>query len=229
MVGKEVNDLRTFFDSRREGPGIWKWLHYFDIYERHFAKFRNKPLNILEIGIYSGGSLDMWREYFGPECMIYGVDVQPDCTVYERAGVKVFIGDQSKADFWREFKTATPMMDIIIDDGSHKPTHQITTLEALLPHLNPGGVYLCEDVHGYPESAFAMHVHSMAHRLNEHSGFLKNKDDDDRRLVKPTTQFQSDIAGIHLYPYVVLIEKNTEPVAEFVAPKRGTEWQPFKP
>lgn len=224
-----MNDLRAFFDSRTEGPGIWKWLHYFDIYERHFAKFRGQPINILEIGIYSGGSLDMWRDYFGPAAMIHGVDVQPDCLAYEREGVRVWIGDQSSASFWERFKIAAPMMDIIIDDGSHKPTHQITTLESLLPHLRPGGVYLCEDVHGYPESAFAMHVHRMAHRLNEHAGFQKNKDDDDRRLVKPTTEFQAEISGIHLYPYVVIVEKNAEPVAELVAPKRGTEWQPFKP
>src|SRR3954463_16191800 len=142
MVGEKVNDLRAFFDARREGPGIWKWLHYFDIYERHFAKFRNRSVNLLEIGIYSGGSLDMWRDYFGSRAMIYGVDVQPDCAVYESQGVKVFIGDQSKAAFWERFKAATPMRDIIIDEGSHKPTHQITTLDALLPHLNPGGVYL---------------------------------------------------------------------------------------
>lgn len=224
-----MSDLRTFFDGRAQGPGIWKWLHYFPIYERYFAKFRGRPVNLLEIGIYSGGSLDMWREYFGAEAMIYGVDVQPDCRVYERDGVKVFIGDQASADFWDGFKSSTPMMDIIIDDGSHKPTHQRTTLEALLPHLNLGGVYLCEDVHGYPESAFAMHVHRLAHGLNEHTGFQKNPQDDDRRLVKATTPFQAEIAGVHLYPYAVVIEKNDEPVAEFVAPKRGTEWQPFKP
>lgn len=228
-----MSDLRAFFDARREGPGIWKWNHYFPIYERHFAKFRNQPLTLLEIGIYSGGSLDMWREYFGPQAQIIGVDIAPECKVYERDGVQVFIGDQSDPVFWRQFKADAPKLDIIIDDGSHKPRHQLTTLEELLPHLNPGGVYLCEDIHGYPEkrgdSPFAAHVYQMAHGLNTHTGFEKNPGDDDRRLVKATTTFQSEIAGIHLYPYCIVLEKNEEPVAEFVAPKRGTEWQPFRP
>lgn len=224
-----MSDLRTFFDSRRVGAGIWKWNHYFPIYERHFAKFRRRPINLLEIGIYSGGSLDMWRDYFGPHAHIIGVDVQEDCKAYEGDGVTVVIGDQSDPAFWREFKATQPKLDIIIDDGSHKPRHQLTTLEELLPHLNYGGVYLCEDIHGYPESVFASHVHQLAHGLNTHTGFEKNPQDDDRRLVKATTPFQSEIASVCLYPYICVVEKNDGPVSEFVAPKRGTEWQPFKP
>src|SRR4051812_44526614 len=53
------NPLRAFFDARREGPGIWKWTHYFDIYHRHFARFVGREVHVLEIGIYSGGSLEM--------------------------------------------------------------------------------------------------------------------------------------------------------------------------
>lgn len=223
-----MSDLRTFFDARTEGPGIWKWNHYFPIYERHFAKFRNRPINLLEVGIYSGGSLDMWLDYFGPQIRIFGVDIAPECKVYERDGVDVFIGDQADAEFWEAFKAGTPKMDIVIDDGSHKPRHQLRTMEAMLPHMNPGGVYLCEDVHGYPESAFAAHVHQLAHGLNTHSGFERNEDNN-RKLVKRTTPFQAEIASVCLYPYVVIVEKNEAPVEEFVAPKRGTEWQPFTP
>lgn len=223
------HDLRAFFDAHKEGHGIWKWLHYFPIYERHFAKFRGRPINLLEIGIYSGGSLDMWRDYFGPRAHIFGVDIQRECQVYTRHGITVVIGDQSNPAFWVEFKALMPMMDIVIDDGSHKPRHQLTTLEEMLPHIKPGGVYLCEDIHGYPQSVFAEHVHQLAHGLNNHIGFEKNKYDDDRRLVKQTTPFQAEIRSVCLYPYVAVIEKYEEPVAEFVAPKRGTQWQPFTP
>jgi hypothetical protein len=59
------NPLWQYFTNHNEGRGIWKWNHYFPIYHRHFSKFIGKPVKILEIGIYSGGSLDMWRSYFG--------------------------------------------------------------------------------------------------------------------------------------------------------------------
>ena len=59
------NDLQIFFDNHRNGNGIWKWSHYFDIYNRHFCKYRDREVNVLEIGVYSGGSLEMWERYFG--------------------------------------------------------------------------------------------------------------------------------------------------------------------
>ncbi len=50
------NPLRDYFEANREGPGIWRWQHYFDIYHRHFARFVGREVNVLEIGVYSGGS-----------------------------------------------------------------------------------------------------------------------------------------------------------------------------
>src|SRR5689334_10743723 len=61
--GEGANPLRDFFAARREGRGIWKWDHYFEIYHRHLEPLRRRggPLNVVEIGVYSGGSLEMWR------------------------------------------------------------------------------------------------------------------------------------------------------------------------
>src|SRR4051812_2939766 len=59
----ERNRMREFFDARRTGPGIWKWNHYFDIYHRHLAKFVGRGAHVMEIGVYSGGSLEMWGGY----------------------------------------------------------------------------------------------------------------------------------------------------------------------
>ena len=224
-----MNTLREFFYSRTTGPGVWKWDHYFEIYDRHFRRFVDRPVSLLEIGVYSGGSLEMWRAYLGPLARVYGVDIHPDCKAYEKPGVEIFIGDQGDPGFWREFKAAVPPLDVVIDDGSHKARNQIMTLEALLPHINPGGVYLCEDIHGYPDNRFAEYVGILARALNDHRGLETNPEDDARRLVRRPTELQAEIDGIHLYPYVAVVEKRAAPLAEFVAPKRGTEWQPFKP
>jgi hypothetical protein len=98
------NPLRAFFDSRKTGRGIWKWLHYFDIYHNHFGKFVGGRVNVLEIGVYSGGSLEMWKHYFGPECHIYGVDIEESCKCYENDYTEIFVGDQEDRDFWKTFR-----------------------------------------------------------------------------------------------------------------------------
>src|SRR5436190_5798105 len=129
------NRLRAFFDANDEGNGIFKFLHYFDIYDRHFSKFVGKEVHIVEVGVYSGGSLKMWRDYFGDKCTIYGVDILDQCRSYESENVKIFIGDQQSREFWRGFKSKVPHVDILIDDGGHLAEQQIVTLEEILPHL----------------------------------------------------------------------------------------------
>lgn len=220
------NDLRTYFDAVESGPGIWKWMHYFDIYHRHLEKFRGKPVNVLEIGIYSGGSIGMWKAYFGPRCHVYGVDIEPACKIYEGRGVEIFIGDQADRGFWTHFKDRVPNLDVVIDDGGHLVDQQVATLEELLPHLRPGGVYLCEDIHR-ASNRLGYYISGLSQRLNGGDRPEANPDDDDRRLVARASAFQGAIDSVHMYPFVVVIEKRDAPVAEFVAPKHGTHWQPF--
>jgi len=222
-----VNPIRQFFEARKHGGnGIWKWNHYFDIYHRHFERFRGQAVHVLEIGIYSGGSLEMWREYFGPACRIYGVDIQPACKAYENDATQVFIGDQSDRGFWERFRREVPALDIVIDDAGHNPDHQAVAMEELLPHLRRGGVYLCEDVTGVSNS-FAARVHRTADDLNACHNRLHNEGDDERRIVCAPTPLQAEIDSVHLYPFVCVIEKTPEPRGEMIAPKHGTVWQPF--
>jgi hypothetical protein len=205
------NRLREFFDGRTTGRGIWKWEHYFDIYDRHFAKFVDKSPSVLEIGVLGGGSLDMWRHYFG-DVALYGADINPACRGYEDAHTKMFIGDQADREFWKAFKRSVPRLDIVVDDGGHRPEQQIATFEELLPHLQPGGVYLCEDMHG-EHNGFCTYMHGVVKRMNAMTG------------AKPS-EFQRWIRSVHFYPYVTVIEKTAQPVEQFVAPKHGTEWSP---
>ena len=215
------NPLRNYFYSVETGLGILKWDHYLDIYHRHFEKFRGKEVNVLEVGVYRGGSLRMWKDYFGPKCRVYGVDIEKDCKVYEDDSVKVFIGDQGDREFWRRFKEQVPNIDIVIDDGGHKSYQQIVTLEEMLPHLRPGGVYLCEDVHGI-RNEFLFYMDGFSHNLHRAS-LMENVDNNARRVVCRSSEFQSTIHSVHFYPFVTVVEKRVKPLAEFVAP----EWPPF--
>ena len=177
-------------------------------------------MSILEIGIYSGGSLDMWKNYFGSGCQIYGIDVQEACRVYEGDGKRIFIGDQADREFWRQFREQVPSLDIVIDDGGHRPEQQMVTLEETLPYLRPGGVYLCEDIHRI-HNKFSAYVGGLINHFN--STVLKPAPD----LTAVPTGFQRAIHAIHSYPFMIVIERSAAPVQQFIAPKRGTEWQPF--
>jgi len=211
--------LENYFDEHLTGPGLWKWRHYFPIYEKHFEKFRGQEVHIVEIGIFSGGSLRMWREYFGEQVHIYGVDIEPSCKAYESPGTRVFVGDQSDPTFWKKFIREVPAVDIVIDDGGHQAFQQIPTLEALLPHVRPGGVYLCEDVQGQFND-FHDYVSGLSRNLNAMG--RGNPD----VSVRPS-EFQKAIESIHFYPFVTVIEKRSSQLKDLVAPKHGTEWQPF--
>ncbi len=139
-------NLKNIFLSHK-GRLIDKWEHYFYIYETHFAKYIGKSPKILEIGIYHGGSLQMWKKYFGTGASIVGMDINPECKNYEEEGIKIEIGDQSDSSFWKSFFSKHGDFDIIIDDGSHINLHQIITFINAWPHLKEDGTFLVEDCH----------------------------------------------------------------------------------
>src|SRR5690606_21925300 len=119
-----------------------------------------------------------------------------------------------------------PEIDVIIDDGGHESHQQIPTLEELVPCLRPGGVYICEDVHGSANN-FMQYVYGLASQMNSMDGFRDAPDDAERRLVVSANKMQNSIRSIALYPFVVAIEMNVRRTSELFAPKRGTQWQPF--
>jgi cephalosporin hydroxylase len=130
-----------------KGPQLHKWHHYFEVYESLLESYRHKPLNFLEIGLWKGGSLDMWRQYFGDQAMIAGCDIKPACEKYAEHGFKIFIGDQSDPAFLNQMLDQLPVLDVVIDDGGHTASQQITSFEAIYPRMNPSGLYIVEDTH----------------------------------------------------------------------------------
>jgi len=93
------NPLENYFYTNRKNI-IHKWAHYFDIYHSHFKSFIDTKCVVLEIGVSMGGSLQMWKQYFGAEAKIYGVDIQPACKKFEEKNIEIFIGSQSDRDFF---------------------------------------------------------------------------------------------------------------------------------
>jgi hypothetical protein len=107
--------LWEIFHDQLDCPST-KWSHYFGIYEGHIAALRDKPISLLEIGIYKGGSLTLWRKYF-TQAAIFGADIDPACLKHQREGVRVFIGNQADPAFLNSLVLETGDLDIVIDDG----------------------------------------------------------------------------------------------------------------
>ena len=142
-----MNDLYAFFQQGRNQRRIDKWHHYFEIYERHLARLRPANPTLLEIGVQGGGSLEMWRQYFGHAAPVYGIDIDPAVRRHEDIATKIFIGDQANAGFLRDVLAQTGPLDLVIDDGGHTANQQITSFETIYPTLSETGIYLVEDTH----------------------------------------------------------------------------------
>lgn len=207
----------------------------FDIYERHFAKFRGTDVHIAEVGIFSGGSMRMWRWYFGEKAVIYGIDISNATLAYEGnpkygSPKKIFIGDQSNPAFWKKFKAEVPRVDILLDDGGHQSFQQIATMEAMLPHIAPGGVMLTEDLHGVNSVEFVKTVSETYLRgpgsLNK--GFSSRKP---KCATCDLTTFalsgaQHVLAHVTFHPWITVFEKLAAPINHYYMSKHGSQWQP---
>lgn len=125
-----------------------RYHNYLPYYWLHFRDIREHVRTVVEIGVETDRSVRMWEEFF-PGATIYGIDINPVCKAYESGRVKILIGDQSDTSFLddclREIGRAP---DIVIDDGSHRPEHQIATFNFLLPRLSDHGIYVVEDTGG---------------------------------------------------------------------------------
>ena len=120
---------------------------YFECYEHFFSKYRGKKITFVEIGVLGGGSLFMWRDYFGKNARIIGIDLNKDCLKWEKYGFEIYIGDQSDEFFWEKFKNNVGGIDLVLDDGGHTYEQQIITVENLLNSINDKGMILVEDTH----------------------------------------------------------------------------------
>ena len=123
------------------GRRLDKWRHYFDIYDRHFDRFRGEDVRILEIGVDHGGSLQLWKRYFGVDAQIVGVDKDPRCGALAEEQIDIKIGNQADIEFLKGLGA----FDIVIDDGSHNQMDQLASFETLWPKTRH--VYLIEDCH----------------------------------------------------------------------------------
>jgi hypothetical protein len=113
-------------------------------YDKEFLKYKDQEIKLLEIGVHRGGGLAVFHEYF-EKAQIWGVDpfdfgAIKNCEPFPR--IKVFYAD----GYTEQFSSFLPSFDIIIDDGPHTKESHLQSLKLYLSKLNPGGVFVIEDI-----------------------------------------------------------------------------------
>ena len=124
-----------------------KHLNYFDVYDDLLNRFIDKEIIFVEIGVLNGGSLFMWRDYFGKKARIIGIDLNPDVKKFEEDGFETFIGNQEDPNFWKSFFKKIGPVDIVLDDGGHTNKQQIITVLNTANNIKDGGKLVIEDTH----------------------------------------------------------------------------------
>lgn len=165
-----------------------KSLHFLEAYELHLSTYRGRSPSILEIGCGyppsentqgMGGSLRLWREWFGVGTRVCGLDIIEGCKQYEDPPnlISVEIGSQDDPLFLDSVVQKHGPFDIIIDDGSHLDDHMKKSFQLLYPYLKNGGTYIVEDINDHIKSGnsfksadrFISFALNMASRLQKYS------------------------------------------------------------
>jgi len=157
MSLQELLNTGNYFTDKGRYPNSTKFydtskvdLHnYIPIYENLFKDLKHKPIDFLEIGIYNGGSLKLWRDYF-TQATITGIDIvytDTAKTTLADTNVNVYLSDStdSNSDVLTN-KIKNTDFDVIIDDGCHSFEYQYKTLQNYWKKLKNGGIYIIEDI-----------------------------------------------------------------------------------
>jgi hypothetical protein len=194
--------------SGNKGAVVHKWHHYIPIYDRYFSRFRNTPLRFLEIGVSKGGSLQMWRRYFGPQAHICGIDIEPACARFDGQAGMVRIGSQDDPAFLSSVVEELGGIDVVLDDGSHHMAHIRASLEVLFPRLAEGGVYMIEDLHCAYWPRYGGGPRQSANFFN----IVRALIDDMHRWYHQTPvrvpELDGFLSGVHVHDSIVVLEKH---------------------
>jgi hypothetical protein len=149
--------------ATKHGTDKWNWHHYTPHYHRLLNDRRSAVKKVLEIGIgdpssmadptgkpyIPGASLRMWEEYF-PNAELYALDNNRSLLINQGRTHSFWCDQGDEASLRNVMSQLGNDFDLIVDDGSHVPQHQVLTAKMLAPLLASNGMYVIEDVWLYP-------------------------------------------------------------------------------
>jgi len=201
-----TGDLAQIYSSEKEGEAH-KWHHYIPIYEKYFEKYRGQKVRFLEIGVSKGGSLRMWREYLGPNAVIFGIDIDKDCLRFNGVYAEVRIGSQDDSSFLTSVVKEMGGIDVVLDDGSHKMQHIAASLRILFPQLNFGGTYLVEDLHAAYWKSYGGGYNSKGNFFRIIPSLINDIHSRYHPYGKESVLAKDGVSSIHIHDSIVVLEK----------------------
>lgn len=194
MTGKDFEEAAV-----RHGTDKVRYMRY---YWSHMRKWLQSPISILELGVFHGASVRMFAELF-PQAKIHGIDINRECSKHASPPqINIHIGSQVDQRFLSGVVSSMGSVDVVIDDGSHMMDHMKTSFDILFQRLNPGGLYVVEDLG-------CCYMQQFGGELRHHGTFIEKAKDlvdnvnVDSRLGNPLM-----ISGIHFYDNIVFIGKS---------------------
>lgn len=202
---------------------LMKMDHYLDIYDRLFDGWQGRDVSFLEIGVYKGGSIRMWRDFWGPNASVTFLDIDPACADLQIDGTSIEIGDQTDAAFLQRVAEKYGPFDIIVDDGGHKMDQQSTSFRVLWPHVKNNGRYIVEDTHtsywpgfggGYKAKA------SFIERCKDLVDYMHSwyTDQDD---IFPFHAAAKQVGSVQFFDSLVVIEKSLKSAPFSITSRNG--------
>lgn len=189
------------------GKPVHKWTHYFPVYEQYFQKYVGRPVVFLEIGCGKGGSLQMWKEYFGPHAKIIGIDINPKCKKFEEDQIDIRIGSQSDVQFLNSVIEEFGYPDIVLDDGSHLMSDILTSFNHLYPKTDKNGIYMVEDLHTAYWEEYEGGLRKEGSFIEKCKYLIDELNAEHSRGKVDISNFSKTTLSMHFYDSMVVFEK----------------------
>lgn len=218
-----MNYFRNYI-SQTDDRMIMKMDHYLDIYDKLLRDWQGRDVSFLEIGVYKGGSIRMWRDFWGPKSTVTFLDIDPACAALQLDGTKVEIGDQTDTAFLKRIAETYGPFDMIVDDGGHKMDHQNVSFRELWPHLKDRGLYIVEDTHtsywpgfGGGYKAPQSFIEKCKNLVDYMHSWYTDQDD-----IFPFHAAARQVHSVQFYDSLVVIEKEHKQPPVSIASQNGT-------
>jgi len=155
VLSSKFESLSHIWSTYSESPGIDRYTKYGPAYDENISHLREKAFSegtkvqMLEIGVQSGGSTRTWKRYFRGLLSYVGLDIDPRCRKFQSIaeGIRIVIGNQLHPQVLSELCTKYGPFDLVVDDGGRTNKMMLSSLKSLWNCMKDDSVYVIEDLH----------------------------------------------------------------------------------